>query len=80
MPTLKTFSKEIGASTRSSIEIAGLLKKKMMKKMKKKMTEIVKSRMADPCLENWNRVGNLWGNVILDEVPFMILGVFSKRS
>ena len=31
-PTLKTFSK-ISASTRSSIEIAGLLKKKKMKKM-----------------------------------------------
>ena len=44
-PTLETFSKNIGASTRSSIEIAGLLKKKMMmRKMKKKMTEIVKSR------------------------------------
>ena len=51
-PTLETFSKKISASTRSSIEIAGLLKKKknkkkmMKKKMKKKMTEIVKSRMG----------------------------------
>ena len=29
-PTLETFSKKIGLSTRSSIEIAGLLKKKLM--------------------------------------------------
>ena len=42
-PTLETLSKKISASTRSSIEIAGLLKKK---KMKKKMTEIVKSRLG----------------------------------
>ena len=25
-------------------------------------------------------VGNLWGNVVLDEVPFVILSVFSKHS
>ena len=25
-------------------------------------------------------VGNLWGNVVLDKVPFVILGVFSKHS
>ena len=29
-PTLETFSKKISPSTRSSIEIAGLLKKKLM--------------------------------------------------
>ena len=29
-PTLETFGKEISLSTRSSIEIAGLLKKKLM--------------------------------------------------
>ena len=45
-PTLETIIKKISASTRSSIEIAGLLQKKKMKKMKKKMTEIVKSRMG----------------------------------
>ena len=45
-PTLETFSKKISPSTRSSNEIAGLLKKKKKMKMKKKMTEIVKSRMG----------------------------------
>ena len=47
---METFSEKINVSTRSSIEIAGLLKKKKMKKkmkkMKKKMTRIVKSRMS----------------------------------
>ena len=36
-PTLETFNKKISSSTRSSIEIAGLLKKKLMMNM---MTEI----------------------------------------
>ena len=40
---METFSEKINASTRSSIEIADLLKKK---KMKRKMTIIVKSRMS----------------------------------
>ena len=39
-PTLETFSTKITASTRSSIEIGGLLKKKKMKKMKRKMARI----------------------------------------
>ena len=49
-PTLETFSEKINTSTRSSIEIAGLPKKKKKKKMKKKkekkMTRIVKSCMS----------------------------------
>ena len=38
-PTLETFSKKIGPSTRSSIEIAGLLKKKLMMNMMAEIRE-----------------------------------------
>ena len=47
-PTLETFSKKISLSTRSSIEIAGLLKKKLMMNM---MTEI----RGTPCFHGFSR-------------------------
>ena len=80
-PTLETFSKKLARQlVPVSRYIAGLLKKEKMKKMKKKITgdrEIAYGQILAWRMEPRRRVV---GNVVLDEVLFVILGVFSKHT